>query len=71
MPLISSGIEKRVFEFISVQLRELGCPVRIINGMPGHIYCLFLLKPQKSVAEVLKQIKGSSLHYISQNNLIA
>ncbi len=46
-------------------------PVRIINGMPDHIHCLFLLNPQKSIAEVIKQIKGSSSHFINQNNLIS
>src|SRR5690606_6486220 len=44
---------------------------RIINGMPDHIHCLFLLSPQKSIADVVKQIKGSSSHFINQNNLIA
>lgn len=39
--------------------------------MPDHIHCLFLLNPQKSISEVIKQIKGSSSHYINQNNLIA
>ena len=38
--------------------------------MPDHLHCLFLLSPQKSIAEVIKQIKGSSSHYINQNNLI-
>lgn len=71
MPLISDSIEKKVYDFISAQLREQGCPVRIINGMPDHIHCLFLLSPQKSISEVIKQIKGSSSHYINQNNLIA
>jgi len=70
MPLISGAIEKTVYEFISAQLREQGCPVRIINGMPDHIHCLFLLSPQKSIADAIKQIKGSSSHYINQNNLI-
>ncbi|MEX1002847.1 MAG: IS200/IS605 family transposase [Crocinitomicaceae bacterium] len=69
-PLISGAIEKKVYDFVSAQLREQGCPVRIINGMPDHIHCLFLLSPQKSIAEVIKQIKGSSSHYINQNNLI-
>lgn len=57
MPLISADIEKKLHKFISDQLRELGCPVRIINGMPDHVHCLFLLNPQKSIAEVIKQIK--------------
>ncbi len=70
-PLIHQNTEQAVYQFISDQLREQGCPVRIINGMPDHIHCLFLLSPQKSIADVIKQIKGSSSHFINQNNLIA
>src|SRR4051812_43847737 len=70
IPLIHHGIEQKLYQFLSDQLRELGCPVRIINGMPDHIHCLFLLSPQKSIADVIKQIKGSSSHYINQGNLI-
>jgi len=39
--------------------------------MPDHIHCLFLLNPQKSISEVIKQIKGSSSHYVNQTNLIS
>lgn len=69
-PLIHQNIENKLYHFISEQLRELGCPVRIINGMPGHIHCFFLLNPQKSISEVIKQIKGSSSHFTNTNNLI-
>ncbi len=71
MPLIDLSVEKKIHQFITEQLREQGCPARIINGMPDHIHCLFLLNPQKSIADVIKQIKGSSSHFINQNNLIA
>ncbi len=70
MPLIHSSIEQNIYNFMSDQLREQGCPVRIINGIPDHIHCLFLLSPNKSIADVIKQIKGSSSHFINQNNLI-
>jgi REP element-mobilizing transposase RayT len=70
MPLINQTIEQSVYQFISDQFREQGCPVRIINGMPDHIHCLFLLTPKKSIADVIKQIKGSSSHFINQNNII-
>ena len=69
IPIIHSNIEYKIHQFISEQLRAQGCLVRIINGMPDHIHCLFLLSPQKSIAEVIKQIKGSSSHYINQNDL--
>lgn len=70
-PFIHVSVENKIYSFVAEELRELGCPVRIINGMPDHIHCLFLLSPQKSIAEVIKQIKGSSSHFINQNNLIA
>ncbi|MBU2045774.1 MAG: transposase, partial [Bacteroidetes bacterium] len=67
-PLISQEIETALHDFIYSQLKELGCPVRIINGMLDHIHCLFLLNPQKSIAEIIKQIKGSSSHFINEQN---
>ena len=70
-PMIHKSVENNIYQFISEELRALGCPVRIINGMPDHIHCLFLLSPQKSIAEVIKQIKGSSSHFVNQNNLIS
>lgn len=71
LPIIKPAIEHHLYSFIANQLHELGCPVRITNGMPDHIHCLFLLNPQKSIADVVKQIKGSSSHFINQQNFIA
>ena len=70
-PIIHSNIEIKIHQFLSEQLREQGCPVRIINGMPDHVHCLFLLNSQKSIGELIKQIKGSSSHFINQNDLIS
>ncbi|NTE05293.1 IS200/IS605 family transposase [Agrobacterium tumefaciens] len=67
---ISHQIERKVYEFIYNQFKDLGCVVRIINGMPDHIHCLFLLCPNKSIAEVIKQVKGSSSHYVNHEKLI-
>ncbi len=70
LPFIETSIEKRVYEFMSSQFTESGCPVRIINGMPDHIHCLFLLNPQKTITEIIKQVKGSSSHWINPEQLI-
>lgn len=69
-PLIKENISSKMHDYLREQLIEIGCPVRIVNGMPDHIHCLFLLNPQKSIVSVLKQVKGSSSHFINQNNLI-
>ena len=38
--------------------------------MPDHVHCLFLLSPQKSINDVIKQVKGSTSHDINEKNLI-
>src|SRR5699024_7728339 len=69
-PFIQPDVEKEIHPFIADQLRDQGCPVRIVNGMPDHVHCLFLLNPNMPIAGVMKQIKGSSSHHINQNDLI-
>ena len=69
-PLITPQIEQKIHRFIASELGEIGCPVRIINGMPDHIHCLFRLHSQRSIAQVVKQIKGSSSHYINLEQLL-
>lgn len=68
--LIDFSIEKKMYDFIWQELTQLGCPVRIINGMPDHVHVLFLQNPQKTISEIVKQIKGSSSHFINREDLI-
>lgn len=69
-PIIVPSAETKIHSHLNKELREMGCPVRITNGMPDHVHSLFLLNPQRSITEVIKQIKGSSSHFINQNNLV-
>ncbi|MCZ2100779.1 MAG: IS200/IS605 family transposase [Chitinophagales bacterium] len=69
-PLILPEIESILYGYITEQFKSLDCPVSIINGMNDHIHCLFLLNPQKSISEIIKQIKGSSSHFLNQSDLI-
>lgn len=68
--LIDFSIEKQVYDYIREELIEQGCPLRIINGMPDHIHVLFLLNPNKSIVDVIKQAKGSSSHSINGADLM-
>ncbi|MDR9415586.1 MAG: IS200/IS605 family transposase [Gracilimonas sp.] len=69
-PLIRSEIEEKVYDYMRNQFKEIGCPVRIINGMPDHVHSLFLLNPKKTLTEIIKQVKGSTSHWINQQDLI-
>ncbi len=68
--LIVPEIESLVHQYMREQFIESGCPVRIINGMPDHVHCLFLLNPQKPITEIIKQIKGATSHFINEQSLI-
>jgi len=49
---------------------ELDCKVKIINGMSEHLHILFLLNPNYALKDVFHSIKGSSSHWINQENFI-
>ena len=45
------------------------CEVLAIGGMPDHIHLLINLSPTTMLSAVLKRVKGSSSHFVSQELL--
>ncbi len=43
LPMIGQGIESLWHEVMRAELEKMDCRVKIINGMPDHVHCLFLL----------------------------
>jgi putative transposase len=71
MNLIIPAKEKEIHNYIkSLLYKDLGCPWREINGTTDHLHLLFLQNPEKSIAEIIKHVKGSSSHWINQQNFI-
>jgi REP element-mobilizing transposase RayT len=70
MRLIDSSFETQLYKFISKQFYELGCIPKIVNGAQDHIHCLFLMNKTKSIADIIKHVKGSSSFFINQSNFI-
>lgn len=67
--LITPALQSRLDNFIHEKLLELGCPTRIIHGMPEHVHILFLQNPVRSITEIIKKIKGTSSFFVNENNL--
>lgn len=68
-PLILLEHEKAIHNYMAMQFKNLECNVLTINGMPDHVHCLFLQDTKKSIADVVKQVKGATSHFINQQNL--
>jgi putative transposase len=60
--LIQPEIEKRLYAYLINQAAEMSVYVYAINGWYDHIHLVAAIPPKHAVAEVVKQLKGSSSH---------
>jgi putative transposase len=67
--LIKPLIEPILHQVLADTLTEQGCEVKAINGTENHVHLLFLLNPQRTLAEVIKNLKTHSAYHINQENL--
>ena len=58
-----------VHDELTSQLKAMDCFVDCIGGVADHVHILFLLNPKKSMADLMKQMKGASSHAFNQANL--
>ena len=65
LPLLDEDIEAQVFQYIVHKSDELGIIVYAINGTEDHLHLIVAIPPQKRVSKIVKEIKGSSSHYIN------
>jgi len=70
VPIITQVVEALLYPFLENQFNELGCKSIVINGTADHIHCLFLLNQNKNLSDVIKQVKGSSSHYLNQQDVV-
>ena len=68
-PFLVESLTAKLFPFIRVQLQDKHCFMKAIGGVEDHIHILFLLNQNISLADLIKQIKGSSAHWVNQNDL--
>ncbi|WP_026260959.1 IS200/IS605 family transposase [Spirosoma luteum] len=68
-PLIHTAIRPVVHDELTSQLRAMDCSVDCIGGVADHVHILFLLNPKKSMADLMKQMKGGSSHAYNQVKL--
>ncbi|MCF7793750.1 MAG: IS200/IS605 family transposase [Candidatus Cloacimonetes bacterium] len=61
--------KQTIFSKLDELLKEQQCENIVINGFEEHVHSLFLLNPNKNISEIIKNIKGSSSHWINQKEL--
>lgn len=68
--LISNDIDNTIYDFLKEEFIEMGCEVKVINGVADHVHCLFNVNSKRSLDEIIKMVKGATSHRINQEGLI-
>jgi len=69
--LLKDDMRADLLNHIRDEMEKIGCGVRCINGTSDHIHILFLSPKERSIAQIMKSIKGESSHWINQGDKIA
>ena len=57
--LITPERSERLYEYIGGTVRGLGGITLAVNGMPDHVHLLAKLRPDRSVSDVLRDLKAN------------
>jgi len=66
LPLITSGIERRLYRNIESQVRGASATVLALNGVADHVHLVTSFPTTVTVAHLVKQIKGVSSHFVNE-----
>lgn len=69
--LISKMWKDELYKYITGIVTNEGQKLIAINGMPDHIHILIGLKPDKSLSDLVRDIKANSSRFINDKNWIS
>lgn len=68
--LISKNWKDELYKYITGTISNKGQKLIAINGMPDHIHILIGLKPDKSISNLVRDIKANSSKFINDKKWI-
>ncbi len=66
LPLITADIERRLQRNIESEARKQGCVVLALNSTQDHVHLLLSFPSTISIADLVKQVKGVSSHFVNE-----
>ncbi len=66
-PIITIEYEEHLYSFIRSRCQKMQAHFVAIGGMPDHIHLLIRMPSSLSISNVVKDIKGSSSHFITHS----
>lgn len=67
--MIYEAIRERIEKYISGIVDNLGHKVLAIYCMPDHLHLLIGLRPSQSIADLMREVKSRSSHFVNEEHL--
>jgi putative transposase len=65
LPLITPDLQQPIYNVIAYECKQMGCQVIAIGGIADHIHVLTEFPTTLAIADLVKQIKGSSSYAVT------
>ena len=66
LPRITPAVQPQVFAAIQAQSQKVAVDILTIGGVADHVHVLLRYPNTKTVADIIKALKGGSSHLVSQ-----
>jgi putative transposase len=66
LPLITPEIERPLHRMIASETQKMGCILLALNSVPDHLHILVRMPSTITIADLVKQLKGASSHFVNQ-----
>jgi putative transposase len=65
MPLLTDDLRNRIYGVVRSKCESLKCDLLAVGGIEDHVHALIRLHPTVAVADLAKEIKGASSHFVT------
>ncbi len=65
-PFLVPPYEYEIYHRMRENLYKLSCEVLALNGMEDHLHILLKLPATKSIAEIVRYVKGETSHWFNE-----
>jgi putative transposase len=68
--LIGNQWKEDLYKYITGIIRNKNQKLIVINGMPDHLHLLIGLRPEKSLSDLVRDIKNNSTNFINEKKFV-
>lgn len=66
LPMITPDVERHLYRELESEAIKMRCIVLALNGVADHVHVVLIIPATVAIAELTKQLKGASSHFVNE-----